>query len=76
MINITGNFATVFLDNGYWNKAIAASPVHALPGYVAGGLAWFAIPWMAATTMGEFAMQALEIFADHVSLPRLVCFGT
>lgn len=57
LINITGNFATVFLDNGYWNKAIAASPVHALPGYVAGGLAWFAIPWMAATTMGEIAAQ-------------------
>ncbi|KAF7192697.1 putative urea active transporter 1 [Pseudocercospora fuligena] len=59
LINITGNFATVFLDNGYWNKAIAASPVHALPDYVAGGLAWFAIPWMAATTMGLSAL-ALE----------------
>ena len=46
VINIVGNFGTVFLDNGYYNKAIAASPVSALPGYVMGGLSWFAIPWL------------------------------
>ena len=60
VINIVGNFGTVFCDNGkssshrlimivlpcltkrvgYYNKAIAASPVHALPGYVMGGLSW------------------------------------
>jgi len=59
VINIVGNFGTVFCDNGYYNKAIAAHPVHALPGYVAGGLSWFAIPWLAATTMGLAAL-ALE----------------
>ncbi|CAK3944301.1 urea active transporter 1 [Lecanosticta acicola] len=59
LINVTENFATVFLDNGYWNKAIAAHPAHALSGYVAGGLSWFAIPWFAATTMGLSAL-ALE----------------
>ncbi|KAL1980824.1 hypothetical protein VTN96DRAFT_3519 [Rasamsonia emersonii] len=32
VINLIGNFGTVFLDNGYYNKAIAASPVHAFPG--------------------------------------------
>ncbi|PSR80146.1 urea transporter [Coniella lustricola] len=59
VINIVGNFGTVFLDNGYFNKAVAASPVHALPGYVLGGLSWFAIPWLTATTMGLAAL-ALE----------------
>ncbi|OMP82552.1 putative urea active transporter 1, partial [Diplodia seriata] len=59
VINIVGNFGTVYLDNGYWNKAISASPVHALPGYIMGGLSWFAIPWLAATTMGMAAL-ALE----------------
>ncbi|OWB71426.1 hypothetical protein B5S31_g1114 [[Candida] boidinii] len=59
VINIVGNFGTVFLDNGYWNKAIASSPASALPGYVLGGLAWFAIPWLTATTMG-LACLALE----------------
>ncbi|KAH8661981.1 Sodium:solute symporter family-domain-containing protein [Xylariales sp. PMI_506] len=59
VINIVGNFGTVFLDNGYYNKAIAASPVHALPGYLIGGMSWFAIPWLTATTMGLSAL-ALE----------------
>ncbi|KAF1813691.1 urea active transporter [Eremomyces bilateralis CBS 781.70] len=65
VINIVGNFGTVFMDNGYYNKAIAAHPVHALPGYVLGGLSWFAIPWLAATTMGLAAL-ALE---GHSSFP-------
>lgn len=59
IINLIGNFGTVFLDNGYYNKAIAASPVHAFPGYVIGGLCWFAIPWLCATTLGISAL-ALE----------------
>ncbi|KAI5807618.1 Sodium:solute symporter family-domain-containing protein [Peziza echinospora] len=65
IINIVGNFGTVFCDNGYYNKAIAASPAAALPGYVLGGLSWFAIPWLAATTMG-LACLALE---THPSFP-------
>ncbi|PLB46663.1 putative urea transporter [Aspergillus steynii IBT 23096] len=59
IINLVGNFGTVFLDNGYYNKAIAAHPVHAFPGYVIGGLCWFAIPWLCASTMGISAL-ALE----------------
>ncbi|KAF4595192.1 urea active transporter [Ophiocordyceps camponoti-floridani] len=59
VINIVGNFGTVFLDNAYYNKAIAAHPVHALPGYIMGGAAWFAIPWVTATTLGLAAL-ALE----------------
>lgn len=64
VINIIGNFGTVFLDNGYWNKAIAASPVDALPGYILGGLAWFAIPFLCATTLGlaALALEASPIF--------------
>lgn len=59
VINLVGNFGTIFMDNGYYNKAIAASPIHALPGYIAGGLSWFAIPFLAATTFGLSAL-ALE----------------
>ena len=68
VINIVGNFGTVFCDNGYYNKAIAASPVHALPGYIMGGLSWFAIPWLAATTMGLSAL-ALESNPVFPSFP-------
>jgi len=55
-------------DNGYYNKAIAASPVSALPGYVLGGLSWFAIPWLCATTMG-LACLALESHESFPSFP-------
>lgn len=69
VINIVGNFGTVFMDNGYYNKAIAASPVHALPGYVMGGLSWFAIPWLAATTMGLscLALESNPVFPTFPS---------
>lgn len=68
VINIIGNFGTVFLDNGYYNKAIAASPVDALPGYVMGGLSWFAIPWLTATSMG-LAGLALERYDVWPTFP-------
>lgn len=57
VINIVGNFGTVFLDNGYFNKAFAANPAATMPGYVLGGLAWFAIPMFCATTMGLAALS-------------------
>lgn len=67
VINIVGNFGTVFLDNGYYNKAISASPVDALPGYIMGGLSWFAIPWLCATTMGlaALALESNPIFPTY-----------
>lgn len=59
VINIVGNFGTFFLDNNYFNKAFAANPTAAMPGYILGGLAWFAVPFFVATTMG-MAGLALE----------------
>jgi len=56
VINIVGNFGTVFCDAGYYQKAISAEAASALSGYVLGGLAWFAIPWLCATTMGLAAV--------------------
>ncbi|KAG7699878.1 hypothetical protein KL930_004987 [Ogataea haglerorum] len=69
VINIVGNFGTVFLDNGYWNKAIASSPAAALPGYIFGGLAWFAVPWLVSTSMG-LACVALEKTPAFPSYPN------
>jgi Na+/proline symporter len=61
------NEFSVFLDNGYYNKAIAASPVHALPGYIMGGISWFAIPWLIATTMGlaGLALESNPVFPTY-----------
>ncbi|KAK0643412.1 urea active transporter [Cercophora newfieldiana] len=67
IINIVGNFGTVFMDNGYFNKAISASPVDALPGYVMGGISWFAVPFLTATTLGlgALAMETTPLWPTY-----------
>ncbi|RAL00455.1 sodium:solute symporter family protein [Aspergillus ibericus CBS 121593] len=78
VINLVGNFGTVFLDNGYYNKAIAASPVHAFPGYVIGGLCWFTIPWLCASTMGLTALSlegAQRLSSDDVTAGLVLPFA-
>lgn len=52
VINTVGNFGTVFLDQSYWQSAIAASPASAHKGYMLGGIVWFAIPFALATSLG------------------------
>ncbi|UJR18934.1 hypothetical protein I4U23_022063 [Adineta vaga] len=64
-INLIGNFGTVFLDNGYYNKVIAASSTSAVHGYILGGIAWFAIPFVTGTTMGIVAIT----IEDNVLFP-------
>jgi len=60
LINIVGNFGTVFVDQSYWQSAIAASPGAAHKGYLLGGLVWFAIPFSLATSLG-LAANALNV---------------
>ncbi|TEB29666.1 urea transporter [Coprinellus micaceus] len=63
VINIIGNFATVFQDQAYWQRAIASRPGTTVKAYLLGGLAWFAIPFTFATTLG-LAAVALNGDAD------------
>ncbi|CCM04363.1 uncharacterized protein FIBRA_06535 [Fibroporia radiculosa] len=56
VINVIGNFATVFQDQAYWQRAIASRPATCVKAYLLGGLAWFAIPFMFATTLGLSAV--------------------
>ena len=60
IINIVGNFGTVFVDQSYWQSAIAASPASAHKGYLLGGLIWFTIPFSLATSLG-LAGNALNV---------------
>ena len=59
VINVVGNFGTVFVDQSYWQSAIAASPASAHKGYMLGGLVWFTIPFALATSLG-LAASALN----------------
>jgi len=52
IVNIVGNFGTVFCDQAYWQSSVAAKPLQGVWGFIAGGLCWFAIPFGLATTMG------------------------
>lgn len=66
LTNIVGNFGTVFVDQAYWQSAIASTPSASWKGYMLGGLCWFAIPFSLATSLGLAATAlALPITADE-----------
>jgi hypothetical protein len=60
IINIIGNYGTVFLDQSYWQSAIAAKPAATHKGYILGGIVWFTIPFSLATSLG-LAGNALNV---------------
>ena len=76
IINIIGNFGTVFVDQSYWQSGIAAKPEAAYKGYMLGGLVWFTIPFALATSLGlcgvalQLPITATE--AGAASLPPAV----
>jgi Na+/proline symporter len=45
ILSILEYTGVVFLDNSFHQKGIAADPASAIPGYVLGGLAWYAMPF-------------------------------
>ena len=49
---IFGGFSTVWLDQAYWQRAIASKPETSVKAYIIGGLAWYGIPLGFATSMG------------------------
>lgn len=65
IINIIGNFGTVFVGQAFWQRAIAARPKSLIKGFFIGGLAWFAIPFALATSLG------LAGIAMHLDLSPL-----
>ncbi|KAG4431578.1 hypothetical protein IFR05_012933 [Cadophora sp. M221] len=56
VIQLCSGMGTVFLDQGYWQRAIASRPTIAVRAYIMGGIAWFAIPFGFATTLGLAAV--------------------
>ena len=65
IIQLCSGSGTVFLDQAYWQRAIASRPTTAVRAYILGGLAWFAIPFGFATTLGLAAVA----LTDHPSFP-------
>lgn len=60
VIQLCSGSGTVFLDQAYWQRAIASRPDTAVRAYILGGLAWFAIPFGFATTLGLAAVALTD----------------
>jgi urea-proton symporter len=58
-ISVTIGSATVFLDQSYWQRAIASHPQGTTKAYLLGGLSWFSVPFAFGTIMGLSA-RALQ----------------
>ncbi|SCZ87362.1 BZ3500_MvSof-1268-A1-R1_Chr2-2g04828 [Microbotryum saponariae] len=69
ILSILEYTGVVFLDNSFHQKGIAAAPEAAIPGYVLGGLSWYAMPFTLATTAGLVAV-ALEHTPSFPTFPR------
>ena len=76
IINIVGNFGTVFVDQAYWQRVIAAQPKSTVRGFLLGGMCWFAIPFTLATTMGLTAVALqVQLTPEQVQLGLTVPAG-
>jgi len=42
---VIGNFATVYLDQAYWQRAVASRPKTAVKAYMLAGFAWLPVPF-------------------------------
>lgn len=71
VIQLCSGSGTVFLDQAYWQRAIASRPTTAVKAYILGGLAWFAIPFGFSTTLGIAAVALTDNprFPTYPNLP-------
>ena len=51
IMNMVGNFGTMFGDQAYWQSSVAAQPLQGMWSSISGDLTWFAILFILATTM-------------------------
>lgn len=66
-VSITLGFSTVFLDQSYWQRAIASQRSGVVKSYIMGGLSWFSVPFAFGTTMGlsARALQSNPVFPTY-----------
>ncbi len=74
IINTIGNFGTVFLDQTYWQRAIAVNYKSAGSCFVTAGLAWFAIPVCIATVLGIGGLLLGVEVSDSITIAPLMAY--
>lgn len=67
LVHSFGDFALVIMDTSFWQKGFAADTSAAMPGYMLGGIAYFAVPWAVGTTAGLAAigLEGTSIFPTY-----------
>ncbi|KAF2704123.1 urea active transporter [Pleomassaria siparia CBS 279.74] len=69
ILHIAANFGLVIMDTSFFIKAFSASPKAVVPGYVVGGIAYFAIPWCLGT-LASSVVLGLENNPVFPTYPR------
>jgi Na+/proline symporter len=69
LVHSFGDFALVIMDTSFWQKGFAADTAAAMPGYMLGGISYFAVPWAVGTTAGLAAI-VLEKSSIFPTYPR------
>lgn len=69
IIHILANFGLVIMDTGFFTKAFSAAPQAVVPGYIVGGIAYFAIPWCLGTLMSLAALGLETTSATFPTFP-------
>ncbi|KAK8043389.1 Na+/solute symporter [Apiospora rasikravindrae] len=69
---LVAGFANVWLDQAYWQRAIASRPETSVRAYLFGGVAWYGIPFAFGTAMGLGCValtgtRAFPTFPDPLS---------
>ncbi|KAJ9306131.1 hypothetical protein DTO217A2_4431 [Paecilomyces variotii] len=69
LVHSFGDFALVIMDTSFWQKGFAADTAATMPGYMLGGISYFAVPWAVGTTAGLAAI-GLENTPIFPTYPR------
>ncbi|KAI0125333.1 urea active transporter 1 [Xylariales sp. AK1849] len=64
---LVAGFCTVWLDQAYWQRAIASRPETSVKAYLSGGIAWYGIPFSFGTAMGLgcVALTGTSVFPTY-----------
>ncbi|KAI1073620.1 urea active transporter [Whalleya microplaca] len=70
ILHILANFGLVIMDTSFFIKAFSASPAAVVPGYVIGGVAYFAIPWAIGTLASSICLGLETTSSVFPTYPR------
>ncbi len=74
IINTIGNFGTVFLDQTYWQRAIAVNYKSVGSCFFTAGLVWFALPLCIATALGVGGLALGINVGDSTTIAPLTAY--